>query len=529
MAKRKRTSAAVPEASDPLNASPTGKPLLPPVANLSISGDDLPTAINFQVITGSYEKTLHGFIVSIPESVSPPAAVDTNSIPLPATFTDSFLFTAHTSPIQTLAVSPASSGSGFKKRILATSSADEHIHLYTLTSALAPNPPSQKPTKATSSVIASNPNNKHLGTLSHHHNTPTALVFTPTRSKLISAGLDGQIHILRARDWALLSTLKCPKPKARPINFAKDYTDGYGPRIETFSSDGGYGGGAGGVNDMALHPSQKILLSVSKGERGVRMWNLMTGRKAGVLMFGRNDIPLQFGREGTKVEWSADGSEYAVAFERGVVVFGTNSKPKLRIAPTPNSKIHQIRYMTLPMTLTHPTDRTAEGSKEVLAISTEDGRVLFYLTTSPTPSKETEEETKTPADIDTPHLIGILGGKSLGMPTRVKDFSTIFVGGKQFIITAGSDGAVRVWDLDGSKDAAAKQGREMKKVRIEKDEKEEKAGERQVGALVGIYETERRITCLGVMEMEVGEEKEEVEVVVQEEESDDSSEDDEDE
>lgn len=253
------------------------------------------------------------------------------------------------------------------------------------------------------------------------------------------------------------------------------------------------------------------------------MWNLMTGRKAGVLMFGRNDIPLQFGREGTKVEWSADGNEYAVGFERGVVVFGTNSKPKLRIAPTPNSKIHQIRYMTLPMAIIHPTDRATDGSKEVLAISTEDGRVLFYLTTPPKSSKETEEETEIPAVIDTPHLIGILGGKSLGMPARVKDFSTIFTGGKQFVITAGSDGVVRVWDLDGSKDAAAKQGREMKKVRIEKDAKEENADERQVGALVGIYETERRITCLGVMEMEVGEEKEEVEVIVQEEDSDDSS------
>lgn len=253
------------------------------------------------------------------------------------------------------------------------------------------------------------------------------------------------------------------------------------------------------------------------------MWNLMTGRKAGVLMFGRDDIPVQFGREGIKVEWSADGSEYAVAFERGVVVFGTNSKPKLRIAPTPISKIHQIRYMTLPATIIHPTDRAADGSKEVLAISTEDGRVLFYLTTSPK-SEEEEEETETPTAIDTPHLIGILGGKSLGMPTRVKDFSTIFVGGKQFVVTAGSDGVVRVWGLDGSKDAKAKQGREMKKVRIE----EEKAEERQVGALVGIYETERRITCLGVMEMEAGEEKEESAVVAEEQGSDDSSDDEDD-
>lgn len=323
-----------------------------------------------------------------------------------------------------------------------------------------------------------------------------------------------------------MSTLKCPKPKARPINFSKDYTDGYGPRIETFSSEGGYGGGAGGVNDIALHPSQKILLSVGKGERGVRMWNLMTGRKAGVLMFGRDDVPPRFGREGTKIEWSAEGSEYAVAFERGVVVFGADSKPKLRISPTPSSKIHQIRYMTLPTTITRPTGSAAEASEEVLAISTEDGRVLFYLTDPPT-TPEDKEATETPVDIDTPHLIGILGGKSLGMPTRVKDFTEVFAGGKQFIITAGSDGVVRVWDLDASKDAADKQGREMKKVRIEKEEKEVAVEERQVGALVGIYETERRITCLGAMDMEVGEEEEEE--VATEKDSDDSEDEDEDE
>ncbi|RPB11278.1 WD40 repeat-like protein [Morchella conica CCBAS932] len=525
MAKRKRQSTtaaaaeATPEKSEvPVNSNkpiavPTTKlPLLPAVGNLSLS-DSPVGGINFQVITGSYEKTLHGFVVTIPETAAAETTeTDTNSISLPATFADSFLFTAHTAPIETLSISPVGTGSGSGKRILATSSADEHIHLYTLSSILSRTTSSTKRIlKPSSTATASNPKNKHLGTLTHHLNTPTALVFTPTRSKLISAGLDGQIHILRCRDWALMSTLKCPKPKAKPINYAKNYTDGYGPRIETFSSEGVYGGGAGGVNDVALHPSQKILLSVGKGERGVRMWNLMTGRKAGVLMFGRDDVPHKFGRESTKVEWSSDGNEYAVAFERGVVVFGADSKPKCRISATPVSKIHKIHYMSLPLTLTRPGVSTEEDEEEVLAVSTEDGRILFYSTTLPKPASEDE----TP-DIDSPTLLGVLGGKSIGMVGRVKDFATVKVSRKLFVITASSSGVVRVWELDTTED------REIKKVRV--DEKE--VTDRQVGKLVGIYETERRITCLGAMEMEVGEEVDEPEEAVEENSDSDTDDDD---
>lgn len=246
------------------------------------------------------------------------------------------------------------------------------------------------------------------------------------------------------------------------------------------------------------------------------MWNLMTGRKAGVLMFGRDDVPPRFGREGTKVRWASDGNEYAVAFERGVVVFGTDSKPKCRIIATPISKIHQIRYIVLPSTIIHPATSAAEKDEEVLAISTEDGRVLFYSTNPPKPVSEDE----TP-NIDSPTLIGVLGGKSIGMIGRVKDFATVQVGGKQLVITASSDGIVRVWGLDAAADAAAAQGREMKKVRMD----EKVVEERQIGGLVGIYETERRITCLGAMEMEEGEDVEEPEA---EEKNTDSSEDDDD-
>ncbi|CAZ83961.1 unnamed protein product [Tuber melanosporum] len=501
MAKRKRpTPSTAAVASTAALSNPTtvvaGNSIVPPTPPALQHASEPPhPPLNFQVITGSYDKVLHGFIVTIPSSSPTSSTPSTSLVPkendaisLPATFTDSFLFTAHTAPIRTLTISPPSANI-LQKRILATSSADEHINLYTLSSTLPPIN-FQKLKKAASTLTASNPKNKNLGVLSHHLNTPTAIIFTPNRSKIITAGLDAQIHILRTRDWAPLSMLKCPKPKPKPINYATDYGDGYGPRIDTFNSEATYGGGAGGVNDIALHPSQKILLSVGKSTRQVRMWNLMTGRKAGVLALSREVVPPIFGSEGTKVVWSKTGEEYAIAFERGVVAFGMDSRPKSRIRTAPISKVHQIRYINLPTTITQNKKDTEE--EEVLTISTEDGRVLFYSTTDP-------------ESLDSPNLIGFLGGRSIGMPGRVKDFITIAVRNNFYLITGGTDGVVRIWDLgkDSEKDI-----QEMKKVRIDGGEG------RQIGCLVGIYETERRITCLGVMEMggEGVEEEEDIEM-----------------
>lgn len=59
----------------------------------------------------------------------------------------------------------------------------------------------------------------------------------------------------------------------------------------------------------------------------MRLWNLMTGKKAGVLNFNRELLSsVKEGRwstgEGRKVEWNSKGEEFAIAFEWGAVVFG---------------------------------------------------------------------------------------------------------------------------------------------------------------------------------------------------------------
>ena len=485
MAKRKRRSAPKPAgdgpiaATAPAPAAPAAPASAAATAENTTPNTATPTsspAIRLQIITGTYEKTLHGFLASIPPLAASPRP-PCDSIPLTTVFTDTFLFSAHTSPLRTLTVSPALAST--QKRILATASADERINLYTL----APRA------------------NRHLGTLHNHTNTPTALLFTPTRSKLISAGTDGAIHILRTRDWGVLSTLKVPAPKQRPPNFSKDYGDGDGPRIATFAGQGA------AVNAIALHPSQKILLSVSAGERAVRMWNLMTGRRAGVLVFSRDEVPLKFGREGRGVEWASTGEEYAVAFDRGAVVFGMDSKAKTRIDV--GSKVTRMRYV--PRVL---------GREEVLAVGTEDGRVLFYASTK---------------DVDRPERLGTLGGRQMGMVGRVKDFCVEQVQGRTLLVTAGSDGAVRVFDVCGSgsgieaaeaEKEEEEDGEEEEGGRSNKRVKVEEEGDKQVGVLVGVYETARRITCMASMVMEEGVgEDEDVEGAADEESKEDSGDD----
>src|SRR5690606_6601775 len=163
------------------------------------------------------------------------------------------------------------------KRILATGSPDEKINLYTLASTIKPvkpvvcnndfNIPSAAPTSTGS--------NRHLGALHEHTNTVTRILFTPTRNKMISTGEDNRILIWKTRDWSLLSEIKAPKPKT------------------TTAALGGIG--TGGVYDIALHPSQKILFSVAKGERCLRMWNMMTGKKAGVLGWTKEQVDVKMG------------------------------------------------------------------------------------------------------------------------------------------------------------------------------------------------------------------------------------------
>lgn len=278
-------------------------------AHLTPLQDDGATTI--QIVVGSYDRILHGVTATIPKAAGRPAEPSTE-----VHFADTFLFTAHTSAIRCLAISPVPLSEDTRrsqKLILASGSSDERVNLYHI-SAVAPAISEGRKTSLPSlgtAQVTEDPKNKELGSLLHHSSSVTALYF-PTRSKLLSAAEDNTIAITRTRDWTVLSTIKAPIPKAigRPSGDTAPL-----------------GGTPAGVNDFAVHPSMKLMISVGKGEKSMRLWNLVTGKKAGVLTFKREMLQgIGEGKwasgEGRTVEWNTSGDEFVVGFERGAVVFG---------------------------------------------------------------------------------------------------------------------------------------------------------------------------------------------------------------
>ncbi|KAF2764482.1 WD40 repeat-like protein, partial [Teratosphaeria nubilosa] len=410
-----------------------------------------------QIVTGSYERVLHGVSATIPRNLLPPPQASGQAAAATPTdasvkFSDTFLFAAHASSIRCLAISPPTEAD---KRFLATGSSDERINLYSVSTA----PPRSTGKKSTptlsTTAISENPRNKSLGSLIHHDRAITGLRF-PSKAKLFSSAEDNTVAISRTRDWTVLSSIKAPipKPQGRPSG------DTAGP-----------GEVPAGVNDFAIHPSQKLMLSVGRGEKCLRLWNLMTGKKAGVLNFDRN-LLTQVGEsryssgEGRRVHWDAEGESYVVGFERGAAVFGLDSKPRAVLKPSPPTKFHQMRMLQA-------------NNVALFAVSTEDGRVCFY---------DLSDIGEVDATKTLPQCTcrAQLGGRGAGVNNRIKDFDILTLPGHGLlVITASSDGAIRLWNISEPAALSAKDDKPT-----------------QVGVLLGTLETGNRITCLGAFPLD---------------------------
>lgn len=418
-------------------------------------------SLHIQVVTGSYERVLHGFVATFPASISQDesrskSAKDEASQP---TFTDTFLFAAHSSAIRCLAVSPPTAAD---KRLLATGSTDERINVYSVSTT----PPESRSTPKLPSLsatatntITENPRNRALGSLVHHDRAISTLHFA-SKSKLFSGAEDSTIAISRTRDWTMLSSIKAPIPKAQGRPSGDTAAPGDTPA---------------GINDFAIHPSQKLMISVGRGERCMRLWNLMTGKKAGVLNFDRH-LLTQAGEtkfssgEGRKVLWNASGDQFVVGFERGAILFGIDSQPRAIIRSTPSTKFHQMRFIP-----------DAE-SNDTLCISTEDGRLLFFRVGGMSDDVDVGKLPACPC-------VAQLGGRAVEISGRIKDFDLILPDNPKFIIlvTASSDGAVRFWKIDP--------------LHIVSTE-DKTPTPRQIGELIGTLETGNRITCVGAFIMD---------------------------
>ena len=267
-----------------------------------------------QVVVGSYERVLHGVTATLPSPRS-----NSNEGKPACRFADTFLFNAHSSAIRCLAVSPVSQAEGAKpgsKVILASGGTDERINLYHLSTS----PPADDGSRPilptlTEKPAMENPKNRELGSLLHHSAAITALEF-PTRSKLLSSAEDNTVAITRTRDWTALSTIKAPLTRAQGRPSGDTAPPGAVPS---------------GINDFAVHPSRKVMLSVSKGERCMRLWNLVTGRKAGVLRFDKTIMQAIGGSkqslsEARKMAWNSTGDQFVVCYDRGAVVYQAVSR-----------------------------------------------------------------------------------------------------------------------------------------------------------------------------------------------------------
>ncbi|KAI1268334.1 WD repeat domain-containing protein [Xylariaceae sp. FL1019] len=450
MGKRKRHDA--PSHASARGQAPSKKPK-------SAEDNDETPSVTFQIITGSYDRVLHGLTAT----VSSDNKVD---------FADTFLFNAHSSAIRCLAVSPLSTPEPGKaqKVMLASGSSDERINVYSISA----HPPKRREKDTLSSIaprkILENAKNRELGTLLHHESSVTQLSF-PSRSKLISASEDSTIAVTRTRDWSLLSSIKVPIPK---------------PQGRPSGDTAALGGTPAGVNSFAVHPSDKVMISVSKSERCMRLWNLMTAKKAGVLNFSR-DMLQSVGEskhssgEARKVVWGeTDGSdEFCVGFDRDLIVFGMDSTPRCTVMPEPKRKIHQFCYVA--------TDSALES--RLLAVSTEDGRILFLSTSAEDLQTTSLDKNNKLERLPVAKLVAEIGGKEAGVTGRIKDFTICRVkrkGKDELFIPAGSsDGKVRLFKLSVNELAEA-----------------QKAGTSQkLGILLGTYDTQNRVTCMSAFKM----------------------------
>lgn len=169
--------------------------------------------------------------------------------------------------------------------------------------------------------------------------------------------------------------------------------------------------------------------------------------------------------------------------------------------PNPSTKIHQIHYTEL--------QKLKDITTELIAVSTEDGRVLFY----PTTVSDLRYHGLGPKEpVPTLEPIGQIGGDIKG---RIKDFDILRACNDQdptehlYLVSANSHGAICVWTLDRNDlftdttalpSASAQSQGESEVSRISAGgtaaSNLNKGSTRKVGRLLGKYDTGHRITCL---------------------------------
>lgn len=281
-------------------------------------------------------------------------------------FTPVFHFQAHALSIKSIDIA---------KRYLVTGSNDEHIRIYDL----------QK--------------RKELGTLLSHQGTVTTLRFSKEGEDdssdsgksgkwLLSGSEDGKIIIRRAKDWEMLGTLK---------------------------------GHQGRINDLDIHPSGRVAISVST-DKTIRLWNLMTAKKAGVLKIKGRD---HLGQSGEIVRWSSSGKHFIVGLLNQLFIYELGQEAQLA---------HKLKFKTTLMCL-EVID--IEG-KEFLATGHSNGAIEF-VELQKILSSEEESPSVEPDFVFRGHL-----NRVKGLAYYCDEIETK---GIPYLVSVSSDGRIVVWDV----------------------------------------------------------------------------------
>lgn len=246
----------------------------------------------------------------------------------------------------------------YGKRYLTSGSNDEHIRLYDL----------QK--------------RKELGTLLHHAGSITTLRFFD--KWLLSGAGDGKICIWRTKDWEVLGELK---------------------------------GHKAAVNDIAIHPTGRLALSVAD-DRSLRLWNLMTAKKASVIKLRENAL---------HVRWSLDGTQYVVGYSGRIEVYGAESAKLLARRPLKSSLQHM--------------DVVDFGEGEFIATSHNNGQIVFKKLESVIAAGVQDKA----EDVANDETTIVLQGHGV----RVKQFDLYFHEHNKtwYMASVSSDGKIVAWDL----------------------------------------------------------------------------------
>ncbi|NXH15775.1 PK1IP protein, partial [Bucco capensis] len=154
----------------------------------------------------------------------------------------------------------------------------------------------------------------------------------------------------------------------------------------------------GHVTCLSIHPSGKLALSVGT-DKTLRTWNLVEGRSAFVKNLKQN---------AHIIKWSPDGERYVTVITNKVDIYKLDTA-SITGTITTEKRISSLRFIT----------------NSVLAIAGDDEIVRFYSCDSQKCLCEFKAH-----------------------ENRIKDIYSFERGGQHVIVTASSDGYVKMWNLD---------------------------------------------------------------------------------